>query len=506
MIAKGNKSFVKMISIAALIVLILAILPALYIGRYAHPSVDDYYYGALTKEAYQKTGTFVSVLKTSKEQMMERYENWQGNFAGIFVMGLMPAVFGEGFYAMVPILLILSFVICSYFFFHISLRKIFYANTDEARFLASIFTLISFEFTGTPSDAFYWFNGGSYYCFFYSMMLLMFGLLCMVFYSNKKLQTLWMVPIVILSFFIGGSNYTTAFITVLLLIGLNMLLLMKKDKRIVYSLLAFTGSCSSLIISVVAPGNAIRQASVEESFGAVKAIAVSFVYGTYSVAKSSSFLLVIIMTAIFPLILRMVKRSQRSFSHPLTVIVLSFCFYCAQATPVIYAQGFWIPYRLQNIIMFSFYIWLVFVYIYAVGYLEKRYKISKNSFIASISVWVQGRKIMIVLNVTLLLLFAMVGQIRVINGENRSPSFSNLPVTVSAVYSILKGDAKQFDLEYKERLIILENDDIKKAKLKEYSVKPELLFHSDITEDKKHWRNLHVARYYQKMQVVLMEE
>ena len=39
-----------------------------------------------------------------REKVAERYANWQGTYSAMFLMALQPAVFGNGFYALVPFL------------------------------------------------------------------------------------------------------------------------------------------------------------------------------------------------------------------------------------------------------------------------------------------------------------------------------------------------------------------------------------------------------------------
>lgn len=324
------------VSYLMLALLILCIVPAIYIGIYAHPSVDDYYYGTVTAEAWKDTGSFLSVIKTSAEQTAERYENWQGNFVAIFLMGLMPAVFGEAYYVITPILLILSFVLCSYFFYSVLFRDVMCAKRDESRILTCLFVLLSFELTLKPSDAFYWFNGGSYYCFFYSLMLLLAGcILRMICEKFTAKRLCWLFVCLPLAFLIGGSNYPTAFISTLLLLFLSLVLILKKNRNYIGTIPVAVVCMVSLLISMMAPGNSIRQESVGESFGAIKAILVSFAYGGYCIANSTTFLIIIILIAILPIMFCLVRRSEWKFSHPYIVILLSYCFFSAQATPVI---------------------------------------------------------------------------------------------------------------------------------------------------------------------------
>ena len=94
-----NKSFTqkmttKNIFYIILICFILSVIPLYVIGMFAHPSVDDYYYGTETVQVWNETHSFASVVKCSFDEMINTYNIWQGNFSAIFLMRLQPGIFG----------------------------------------------------------------------------------------------------------------------------------------------------------------------------------------------------------------------------------------------------------------------------------------------------------------------------------------------------------------------------------------------------------------------------
>lgn len=72
--------------------------------------MDDYYYGVETAKVYRDTGSVSQVISTSFDEMKNTYNDWQGNFAAIFLMRLQPAVFGESAYVLSSVILISAFV------------------------------------------------------------------------------------------------------------------------------------------------------------------------------------------------------------------------------------------------------------------------------------------------------------------------------------------------------------------------------------------------------------
>jgi hypothetical protein len=68
----------------------------------------------------------------------------------------------------------------------------------------------------------------------------------------------------------------------------------------------------------------------------------------------------------------------------------------------------------------------------------------------------------------------------------------------SAISDIASGDASTYLNEKLERLEILEDDSIRDVVFEPHSVRPELLFQSDIYTDYTLWENGVVATYYDK--------
>ena len=55
----------KTINIILTAVLLLSLIPVYYVGQYAHPSVDDYYYGVETSAVWQDTHSAGAVISQS---------------------------------------------------------------------------------------------------------------------------------------------------------------------------------------------------------------------------------------------------------------------------------------------------------------------------------------------------------------------------------------------------------------------------------------------------------
>lgn len=214
-----------------------------------------------------------------------------------------------------------------------------------------------------PSDSFYWYNGSVYYTFFFSLALFLLTLVTVMIKSKampaRIIAGIFAVP---LAFIIGGGNYATSLVTVLILITLVILMIVKKNKSVIPLVLITCSIGVSFALSILAPGNAIRQEAVGGSHGVIKSIICSFAYGGYSIASSTLAPVLILFIMLIPLLYRIAKRSSLSFKHPVLMLLFTFCLFCSQGTPVFYAQGLRMPYRMMNIINFSYYIFMISIW------------------------------------------------------------------------------------------------------------------------------------------------
>lgn len=481
-----------------IIIFILSLIPLYFIGKYDHPSVDDYYYGAQTVKVWNDTHNVGSVVKESYNQMVDTYYDWQGNFSAIFLMRLQPAIFGEQYYILAPIFLITSFVVCMMIFFYSLLRKWFNAGSKSALGVAVCVTFCAMQFTFMPSDSFYWYNGSIYYTFFFSLMLLLFTLITTIVHSEKKwaviLSSIIAVP---LAFVIGGGNYSTALFTVVILATMTAFFIYKKDKKSI--LVAIITICCfvGLVISMKAPGNEIRKGTVE-SPGVIKALIYSFAYGGYNIANSSTAPVLIMWIGLLPVFYMIASKINFSFKKPLLVLLFTYCIFCTQGTPVFYAQGLRIPYRMMNIIYFSYYIFMTINLIYLMGWLHQKY--GESQIVQRIfGVYDNARACKIFsLVIPILFVVGCIGKINVTEKEDGGASFSNLPMSLSAAYSIVNGDAKEYDAQLNNRDQLIKLNDSQFVVVPKLTVTPDVIYHTDITDNPEDWHNAHLALFYDK--------
>ena len=618
-----NKSFTKKITkknifYIILICFILSVIPLYVIGMFAHPSVDDYYYGTETVQVWNETHSIASVVKCSFDEMINTYNIWQGNFSAIFLMRLQPGIFGEQYYFIAPLILLSAYMGFSIFFFYTALKKIFKADSYLAATVGICLTFVSMQLCTTPSDSFYWYNGAIYYTFFYSLMLFLFALLIRIRTFLMRLQPgifgeqyYFIAPLILLSaymgfsifffytalkkifkadsylaatvgicltfvsmqlcttpsdsfywyngaiyytffyslmlflfallirirtakaagtiiltaissvsaFLIGGSNYAAAlFMCIILALSAGAavyFVILRKNKVIrPYHMAAYlivaAAAMAGLFISMAAPGNALRQQSVGGSTGIVKTFVYTFAFGGYSIAKVLNAPCLIFFICMIPVFYRIARRSGFTYRYPLLVAVFTFGLYCSMGTPVFYAQGLRMPYRMMNIIFFAAYVLITFNLIYFLGWIGNKTKTEKrhiflddivNNFFEKIKA--SRKNTLLALAISLCaFVIACIGCIEVGETEYKSgdAGFGKLPLSAAATLSLINGDAKTYDCELTARDEYLRStgDDEQFVTVPALSKRPAPIYHSDITDDPGDWHNAHVAMYYRK--------
>lgn len=342
------------------------------------------------------------------------------------------------------------------------------------------------------------------------------------------------------AFLIGGSNYAAAlFMCIILALSAGAavyFVILRKNKVIrPYHMAAYiivaAAAMAGLFISMAAPGNALRQQSVGGSTGIVRTFVYTFAFGGYSIAKVLNAPCLIFFICMIPVFYRIARRSGFTYRYPLLVAVFTFGLYCSMGTPVFYAQGLRMPYRMMNIIFFAAYVLITFNLIYFLGWIgnkfeSKTYKqLIGGSTACEEPAMIKTDRACIILekvidcffekikasrkNALLALaislcafVIACIGCIEVGETEYKSgdAGFGKLPLSAAATLSLINGDAKIYDCELTARDEYLRStgDDEQFVTVPTLSKRPAPIYHSDITDDPGDWHNAHVAMYYRK--------
>ncbi|NLB21368.1 MAG: hypothetical protein GX829_11260, partial [Clostridium sp.] len=355
----GIKFSKKSIAKIILAIFIISLIPLIAVSFFNRQSADDFQYGNLTAHAWRETGSLYQVLLAALRQVESSYVIWQGTFTAIFLFALQPAIFSEHLYFLTTIIILFSFIGSTIYFLYVVF--VHYIKADRWTWIIISLTCLFFciQYAPSASDAFYWFNGGIYYIFFYSLFLILNGMVLDIpFYKSKKTVTFYTLVICFLSLFISGGNFTSALVACVTMLGFCILYFINKTnhRQVIY--LSLFLLLLGLIISAIAPGNAVRSQALiaggtyPTSF--IKTIIDSFAHALRLIMEWTNVFFLSILILLTPLMWVNTKRCNFSFKYPVLVVIGSYCLFSAQLAPPLFAMSYIGESRQVNIYYFMY--------------------------------------------------------------------------------------------------------------------------------------------------------
>ena len=486
---------VKNLSTILTVFYVLCVIPMIILGFYNFPSADDFSMALETHQKFVQTGNPFAALGYGLYMGYWYYMNWTGYFFSAALTALCPAIFTEGLYVLTTIIMLGSLTLGVFFFFDACIVKKLGLSKYYSRII-SVLTLLpmiqSMPKGGARNEAFYWYSGSINYCFMFGLGLFWTGLMIRLF--DKKNKGL-LIGATVLGFLLGGANYMTALSLAVMSAAFVVfdILAGKKDKGREKSFIWIPALCNilGLVVSAVAPGNKVR-GEMLSSMNPVVAIFRS-IYHVFDVCINQwmRWEVIVVLAVVAVICFSAGRHLKLQLPHPF--LFSSFCFLmvAVNIVPPLYAIGSFEAGRMVSIIWMQFVLMLVLIVMYVSIWLSQLLvketagsedELGKNT----------GAGLLSLLAV---LTFGMLLSVYVDRGYL---------TTTSAVADLVNGNASAYAAENKQRLQILRDASEPDAQLPEHTVKPELLYFSDITEDTEDWINKAVAEYYEKTSVKLV--
>ena len=352
----------KQILITCVIVLILSLVPVFMIAGVDCASGDDYNYGANAHLAFVSTGSVVAALKAAIETVIWTYKGWQGTWFDCFVFCLHPEVFSDNGYVLVPYIFIALQVMVYLGFAHHFLKTRWNLGKYYWAIIGLLFLIFSFQLVPSQKSAIFWWVGSVHYAMPMCMAL------CGIVLGDKYIlhhrirDLIWLCIIAAL---IGGATYPAA-----LLLPMAVFLIWLagfvyggehgeyskyKDKRNFFLFVPLVLEMIGLILSVIAPGNAVRSASdisqgAEPSGGAVATIIKSIIFSvqdavdTFIAQKTFVLILFLVVVMVTVAVFEGVRRENAAdlsmtFAHPVLFALVMFLLNASMYAPRLYAGG-----------------------------------------------------------------------------------------------------------------------------------------------------------------------
>lgn len=195
-----------------------------------------------------------------------------------------------------------------------------------------------------------------------------------------------------------------------------------------------------------------------------------------------------------PMMLGLIKKTSFQFRYPGFVLLYLYGAFSAMSCPTFYALGSTGPGRIINIIYDSFLLVSYVQLFYLLGYICRRWEEAETDDRKQNTAF--GRLAARLYNgifITLFFMLLAAGNILDMT-------------TVTACKVWIKGEGRQYDREYMERLAVLEDENVTDVVFKPYTVEPELVFIADGTEDPEFVNNREWADFYGKNSLVIRAE
>ena len=472
--------------------LLLALIPLFRLTLYAVPYYDDYNFGRFVRAAIEQEQSGFAAISGALDCVRTQWYAWQGTYSSIFFMTLMPAVWGEQYYFLGPVFILLLLLAGTMVFTGVILRRVFGLEKWSSLAIQAVITTAVFMFIYSAQSGFYWYNGGIHYVGMHGFGLLFLAVAVCLERPERKASTgLLFTASILLAMITAGSNFVIALQGLLCLLTILLISVgLERRKTGLWLLPATVVYIIGFGMNVAAPGNSVRARSyVGWGYGPLESIGRSFLEAVKHIPEFTGLIVPVVMLLLVPLILQAVKTTTYRFRYPGLVLAWSFCLYATGYTPSLYSMGHAGLSRTLNAVKITYLMLLFLNEIYWCGWLRQRLQAK------GLSVW-DGRAAWWfygVAGVMFLLIFRV------------SPNQAGHYSAYGAYYYIHTGEAYNFHQEYLERVAILSGPE-KDVQLPAYQFRPWFLCMGEISEDADNEANRSLAMWYHKDSVTLKEK
>lgn len=468
--------------------LILSFVPLLWLGKYNVMCIDDYDYGRRVHDVWQATGSFTASVQEAWRQNMDFYQEWQGTYISCFLMGMCPMNFNYHAAWVVPILMVGMFASSSFVLErHILIKWLGYEKEGAALSVA-LLLFVFYQVMEAPFEGIYWYNGATHYVLMQSVWFFVLTLVSGSLWVEKKGRAyVCCAAAAVLAVIVGGGNLVTGLQAEIIMTFLVCYAFFQKKDRIACVIIPFLTGSAGFLVNVLAPGNGKRGSiDMDEGYSAVKAVALSFYNTAVFAVRWTPVLVILLWLALLPILWKFMKASRKDFSHPVLVTAGAYCVISAMFTPTLFAVGMTGLSRVDNIIQMTYYLAVLLVTAYWLGYFSHR-KRREDAAAEALGLFLEraGSRMSVVCLLLLLGVWALTAD-------------KNTYASISALRSVVNGEAQTFYQEAMERYELYMDESIAEVEVAPYSARPALFDFTDLSGDEGNWMNLAVARYYHK--------
>ncbi len=502
MINRINRISIKSMTACAAILFLMSILPLLLLGRYNVMCIDDYDYGRLVHDTWIATGSLYQCVLTAFEQVKIVFMNIQGAYTSCFLMSMCPMNFRYDSAFVVPIIMIGMFSVSSFLLGRQILTRWLGSDKYRASFVMFIVLFMFYQVIEAPFEGIYWYNGSVHYIFMESLLFIILTLVSCAIWGEKKSQAsiCCAVAAIIAPINAGCNLVTTLQAEVLLLLLLIYVFILRRSK-LIFVLIPYLTYTAGFLCNVLAPGHRVRaQVDTAVGYSPIPAILLSFYYSIVFMVQWTYVFVILVWLALLPVLWRIAKASDKDFKHPIWVTAGVYCIISAMFTPTLYGLGTVGLSRVDNIIQMVYYLSLIMLTVYWLGWISHRdsegsVRHKAVSVGEQLGSFLESTQNMMTVSFLFLVMIVWV-----------FTADKNTYTSISALRSLVIGDGKTYYTEAMQRHEQYIDETVTDVVVEPYSMKPALFDFDDLSEDEGYWLNGAVTGYYHKHSVRLMEK
>lgn len=474
----------------AVVLLLAALYPLIRLATYSVPWYDDYNYGGFARMAMRKGTTIWNALKGAWECSRISWYAWQGTYGSIMLMALVPTIWGDQYYWIGPVFLILILTFSVVTFIYVMCTTIFKADRVISLGIGTVGALMMLELLYTAQEGLYWYNGGVHYVGMHALFFVMIAVLIRMVWGESKRRYFLLLPSLFLAVLVAGSNFVTSLQGILVVVSVMTAGLLWQGRKGLVMIPVTAVYGVGYFFNVLAPGNDKRAESyVGWGMSAGKSVLFSFVEGGKYAWRFTGFMTLAVVLLLFPAIWYMVSHVKYSFKLPGLVSLWSVCLYATGFTPSLYSLGHGGLERTLTAAKLTWQALLILNLIWWCGWICRRRENKADSEKGKMCRW----------------WYYLVGAVLVLAAFQVEPNKAGSFCSYGAWYYIHTGEAGLFYQEYQERVAMLKGDEVSVG-LPPYHFKPWLICMGELSEDPKAEENRALADWYGKDEVFLIPE
>ena len=308
--------------------LALTLIPLLRLTIYAVPYYDDYNFGRFARAAMEQEQSKWAAFSGALDCARTQWYAWQGTYSSIVFMTLMPAIWGEQYYFLGPVFILLLLFAGTMVFTGVIFRKVLGMEKWFSLAIQAAITASVFMFIYSAQSGFYWYNGGVHYVGMHGFgMLFLAAAICLERAKGRTSTGLLFTASVLLAMITAGSNFVTALqglLSVLTILFVSVVL--ERRKTGLWLLPATVVYIIGFGLNVAAPGNSVRARSyVGWGYSPLESIGRSFLEAVKHLPEFTGSIVLMVMLFLAPMIWQALQGTKYRFRYPGIVLAWSFC-------------------------------------------------------------------------------------------------------------------------------------------------------------------------------------